>query len=115
VTKNRRPHGEERSGEAVPLHDILGRLMQERSLAGGLAVGRLASTWASVVGERLASETAPAKLEGGTLTVAVSSGPWGAQAKFLAEEIRTRANEALGDEWVTRVQIAVRDDPRKPL
>lgn len=115
MTRSRRPKGEERTSDAVPIQDILGGLLRERSLADGLAVGRLASRWPSVVGDRLASETAPARLEGGTLTVAVSSGPWGAQAKFLIEEIRKKANETLGAPVVARVQITVREDPRKPL
>jgi len=105
----------ERSRDAVPIGDILGGLFGERALTGGLQIGRLAARWPSVVGERLASETAPSRLEGRTLTVAVSSGPWGAQARFLADEIRRRANEALGSEEVERVTIVVRDDPRKPL
>jgi predicted nucleic acid-binding Zn ribbon protein len=105
----------ERSRETVPIGDILGGLFDERALAGGLSVGRLAATWPSVVGERLARETAPSRLEGGTLTVAVSSGPWGAQARFLVEEIRRKANEALGSDVVDRVSIVVREDPRKPL
>jgi len=105
----------ERSHDVVPIGDILGGLFGERALSGGLTVGRLAAEWPSVVGERLASETAPARLEGRTLTVAVSSGPWGAQARFLSEEIRRKANEALGAEEVDRVTIVVRDDPRKPL
>jgi predicted nucleic acid-binding Zn ribbon protein len=97
------------------MRDIVSGLLGERGLSGGMSVGRLAAGWASVVGDRLASETAPARLERGALTVAVSSGPWGAQAKFLAEEIRRKANEALGSEEVERVVIVVRDDPRKPL
>jgi predicted nucleic acid-binding Zn ribbon protein len=107
--------GRERSSDTVPIADIIGGLFGERALAGGLRIGRLARMWPSVVGERLAAETAPARLEGGTLTVAVSTGPWGAQARFLAEEIRRKANEALGSKEVEKVTIVVRDDPRKPL
>jgi predicted nucleic acid-binding Zn ribbon protein len=114
VPRSRYPK-RDRSDEVVPIADILGGLLGERALAGGLVVGRLAAEWPSVVGERLASETAPARLEGRALTVAVSSGPWGAQAGFLAEEIRRKANEALGSEEVDRVVIVVRDHPRKPL
>jgi predicted nucleic acid-binding Zn ribbon protein len=107
--------GRDRSSDVVPIADILGGLLGERAMVGGLAVGRLAAGWPSVVGERLAPETAPARLEGRTLTVAVSTGPWGAQARFLAEEIRKKANEALGSDEVDRVVIVVRGDPRKPL
>jgi predicted nucleic acid-binding Zn ribbon protein len=110
-----RGRGKDRSSEVVPVRDILSGLFGRHGLAGGMSVGRLAAGWAGVVGERLASETAPARLERGARTVAVSSGPWGAQAKFLAEEIRRKANEALGSEEVDRVVIVVRDDPRKPL
>jgi hypothetical protein len=49
------------------------------------------------------------------LVIAASSGPWGAQVRFLAEEIRKKVNLAFGEEHVQRVQIVVRDDPRKGL
>jgi hypothetical protein len=71
-----------------------------------------------VVGERLAAETRPSRLEAGTLTVQAASGPWGSQARFFAEEIRKRANETLGQVAVKRVQIVVAPDlnaPPKPL
>jgi hypothetical protein len=57
----------------------------------------------------LASETAPATLEGGVLTVTATSGPWGAQARFLHEEIRRRADEALGGAQITAVRVIVRN------
>jgi hypothetical protein len=71
-----------------------------------------------VVGERLARETRPARLEAGTLTVQAVSGPWGSQARFLGEEIRARANRALGSDDVKRVQVVVApdlDERSKPL
>ena len=46
-------------------------------------------------------------LEGGVLVVRASDGPWGAQAKYLAEEIRVRADEALGGGSVTSIRIVV--------
>ncbi len=43
------------------------------------------------------SRTRPRRCPGGgVLTVEASDGPWGAQAKFLHEEIRRKADEALG-------------------
>jgi hypothetical protein len=60
-----------------------------------------------VVGERLAHETRPARLEAGTLVVHAVSGPWGSQAQFLAEEIRKRANATLGTDQVQRVHVVV--------
>jgi hypothetical protein len=47
--------------------------------------------------------------------VAASTGPWGAQVRFLGAEIRARANETLGAEHVKRVHVVVRPAPRKGL
>ena len=108
----------DRSREAATISEIVGALLAQPVLAQGVKVGNLARSWAEVVGERLAAETAPTRLERGTLTVAASSGPWGVQAKFLAEEIRRRANEVLGDARVDRVVVVVdegRPTGRKPL
>ena len=54
-------------------------------------------------------------LEGGILVVAATTGPWGAQVRFLAERIRVRAEEALGAGSVATVRVVVRAEPRKGL
>ncbi|HEV8419731.1 MAG TPA: DUF721 domain-containing protein [Actinomycetota bacterium] len=72
--------------------DVLGG---ERRLAAGLLLGSLGKRWNDVVGERLAEESAPAALEGGTLLVKASSAAWAAQIKFLSREIREAANRLL--------------------
>ena len=82
----------ERSPDVQPLGEVLGRLADERPLAGGLALGRLAARWSDVVGERLAGETAPIGLDRGALTVAVTTAPWAAQVRFLAAEIARKAS-----------------------
>jgi predicted nucleic acid-binding Zn ribbon protein len=97
------------SSEPVELGDVIDNLMAEQVFARGMPVAQLAAAWPSVVGERLASETAPATLEGGVLTVTATSGPWGAQARFLHEEIRRRADEALGGGQIAAVRIIVRN------
>ena len=97
------------SSEPVELGDVIDNLMAEQVFARGMPVAHLAAAWTSIVGERLASETAPASLEAGVLTVTATSGPWGAQARFLHEEIRRRADEALGGDQVTAVRIIVRN------
>jgi hypothetical protein len=97
------------SNEPVPIGDVLDRLMADQLFARGMPVARLAASWSDVVGERLASETAPTSLEDGILTVTATSGPWGAQARFLDEEIRRRADEALGGGAVRSVRIVVRN------
>jgi hypothetical protein len=43
------------------------------------------------------------------LTVSATNGPWGAQARFLHEQIRVKANQALGGEIVETVRVVVRN------
>jgi predicted nucleic acid-binding Zn ribbon protein len=113
-----RDAGRPRGGDPAPVGEVLQGLMAERMLAQGVAVGRLAARWNDVVGERLAQETSPARLEAGTLTVTAASGAWGVQVQFLAEDLRRRANEALGEDLVKRVRVLVRErleDRPRPL
>jgi hypothetical protein len=100
---------DERTLQATPIGTIVDGLMRERAFARGVPIGRLASDWAAVVGERLAAESAPLSLDGGVLVIAVTGGPWGAQVRFLAGEIRTKVNAVLGSQEVVRVQVVVRD------
>jgi predicted nucleic acid-binding Zn ribbon protein len=114
-SKGWRGRRDERTMQDTLIGEVVDGLLRERTFARGLPIGRLASDWRAVVGQRLASESAPVSLEGGVLVVAASTGPWGAQARFLAREIANRANRSLGSELVRTVQIVVRPEPRKGL
>jgi predicted nucleic acid-binding Zn ribbon protein len=114
-SKGWRGRKDERTLTETPIGDILDGLMRERVFARGAPIGRLAADWGAVVGPRLAAESAPVSLEAGVLVVAASTGPWGAQVRFLGAEIRARANETLGAEHVKRVHVVVRSEPRKGL
>jgi hypothetical protein len=98
-----------RSEEAEAIGAVLDVLFGSRSLASGLVLGELGRQWASVVGDRLAKECSPAALEGGLLLVRASSAAWAAQVKFLAGELRERANEVLGFAGVREVRVAVQE------
>lgn len=114
-SKGWRRRRDERTLQESPIGSILDGLLREQLFARGMPIGRLAKEWPAVVGARLAAETAPVTLEQGVLVVAASTGPWGAQARFLGGEIAKRANEALGGDAVKRVQVVVRADPGKAL
>ncbi len=98
-----------RSREAVPLGEVVEGLLAEEVFARGMPIAKLVSAWPRLVGDRLAAETSPMSLEGGVLVVGASSGPWGAQARFLHDEIRKKAAEELGEEVVRRVRVVVGD------
>ena len=97
-----------RSPESTAIGEIVEGLLTEDLFSRGLPIGRLAAIWPQVVGERLAAETAPASLEGGVLIVEATNGPWGAQARFLNDEIRRHADDALGGGQVVRVHVVVK-------
>jgi predicted nucleic acid-binding Zn ribbon protein len=110
-TPGRRTAGgrEPRAERPVALGEIVDELMRREVFSRGVPVAELASRWPAIVGERLASETAPVALDEGLLTVGASTGPWGAQATFLQEQIRRNADEALGGDAVRAIRIIVRN------
>lgn len=96
-----------RSSDAVSIGDVVDRLLAEDVFQRGMPVAKLARAWPEVVGERLAEATTPVSLEAGCLVVRAADGPWGSQARYLADEIRTRADGALGGGVVTSIRIVV--------
>ena len=107
--KGWRSRRDERTGEVISLGDVVDGLMREEVFSRGIPIAELASKWPQIVGERLAAETAPTTLEGTVLTVSATNGPWGAQARFLHEQIRLKANQALGSDVIATVRIVVRN------
>jgi hypothetical protein len=96
-----------RSDDPVAIGDVVDRLLDEDVFRRGMPVAKLSRSWPTLVGERLAEATTPVSLEGGCLVVRAADGPWGSQARYLANEIRTRADEALGGGVVTSIRIVV--------
>ena len=97
-----------RSSEAEELSTVLEGLLGDRLLRAGRAVGVLGRSWASVVGERLAEESAPVSLDDqGALLVRASSAAWAAQVRFLSRELAESANRLLGDDRVASVRVVV--------
>jgi hypothetical protein len=108
-SKGWRTRRDPRSGDAVPIGDVVDGLLKEDAFSRGMPIAQLASGWPQIVGERLAGETSPLRLEAGVLVVAATNGPWGAQARFLHEQIRHKANQALGADVVSAVRVVVRN------
>jgi hypothetical protein len=96
-----------RTNRPVALGDVVDELLGEDAFRRGMPVAQLLRAWPEIVGERLAEATSPESLEGGCLVIRAADGPWGSQATYLAEEIRRRADEALGGGAITRIRIAV--------
>jgi hypothetical protein len=106
---------DERTLRETPIGEIVDGLLRERAFARGVPIGQLASDWTAIVGPRLGAESAPVSLDRGILVVAATTGPWGAQVRFLTEQIMERANAVLGEGSVRTVRVVVRPEPRKGL
>jgi len=99
--------GVQRVAAPVPLTEALETLVRRRGWSKALRSSRLWAQWEHVVGEGLASRCEPASLERGVLTVRTSSQVWATQLKYMTRHIADRANEAIGQEAVTKVVIIV--------
>ena len=98
-----------RSKEPTSLGSVIDGLMAEQVFSRGMPVASLASRWTEVVGERLAAQTQPLALEAGVLTVGATNGAWASQVRFMGEEVKRQANQALGGEPVRLVMVIVRN------
>jgi predicted nucleic acid-binding Zn ribbon protein len=95
--------------ELTGIGSVIRGLLGAPRLRRGMALGRLAKAWGDVMGDPLASETEPIALDEAGLVVGASSPAWGAQVRFLAEDIRRRASEALDGQVVGPVRVVVRE------
>ena len=100
------PRADEPSGIGAVIKELLGT----PRLRHGLALGRLSRAWPEVAGEALAKQTEPVALDEAGLVIGASSPAWGAQVRFLAEDVRRRASEALDGLPVGPVRVVIRED-----
>ncbi len=69
--------------------------------------GRAAEAWARAVGDEIAKHTAGSALREGELVVFVDSAVWANELSVMAEQLRGRVNEELGEDMVRSVRFAV--------
>ncbi|HZA60068.1 MAG TPA: DUF721 domain-containing protein [Actinomycetota bacterium] len=96
----------EGSREPRALGEVLRGIGSAGNIRNGLRLGRLVRQWQDVAGT-LASTTEPVALTDRGLVVRASTSAWAAQVRFLADEIRSRANAALGGTQIGEVQVVV--------
>ena len=86
-----------------PLTNLLAQELQGLGLAERLREADIWRLWPDVVGQAVASRAQPLRIINGTLTVAVSSGPWMQELTFLKEMMKEKLNERLGSEVVKAI------------
>lgn len=88
-----------------PLAEMLHDELKGLGLAERLREADIWRLWPAVVGQVIASRAQPLRIINGTLTVAVSSGPWMQELNFLKGMIREKLNDRLGGEVVREILL----------
>ncbi len=88
-----------------PLKSLLGSAATRFGLDDALATGSLWKRWAEVVGDDVAAHAQPTSLRGGVLRIRADSPVWAHEIGYLAEEIKRKANQALGRAAVAEVRV----------
>jgi len=100
-----------RDADPARLSDAMRDLVSRRGWDRNLALGRLRSQWADVVGEQVAARSEPIKLEEGRLTIRVEGGAWAAELALLGHSLATAVAGFLGHDLVREVAV-VAGSPR---
>ena len=70
-----------------PLNKVLGKLIKDVGIAGGVAISAVRSQWERTVGEAIALHTYPDTIKGKVLTIIVDTPQWMHHLSFFKEEI----------------------------
>jgi hypothetical protein len=87
----------------LPLSDVVRSELTSIGLAERMKEAEIWRLWPEVVGQTVAARAIPLRIIKGTLTVAVSSGPWKQELTFLKGMMIEKLNERLGGEVVREI------------
>ena len=80
------------------LGEVLGRVLQRIKVVDQKSGVGLFSAWREIVGDAIADNVTPKRLENRVLTVEVTDNAWATQLKFLEARLLSTLREHIGDE-----------------
>ena len=89
----------------LPLNDVVQVELTALGLAERLKESEIWRLWPEVVGPTVAARAMPLRIIKGTLTVAVSSGPWKQELTFLKGMMIEKLNQRLGGAVVREIVL----------
>ena len=95
-----------------PLSELLVESLQGKVMAERLREADIWRIWPEVVGPVVASRAQPVRIINGTLTVAVSSGPWMQELTFLKAIMQQKLNDRLEGNVVREIILKSGRIPR---
>ena len=93
--------------DPVPLADALAEVGADFGLADPGVIGVLQERWAEIVGPAIAPNARLRALRGSTLTIAVETGAWATQLRYLEPEMLGRISAIVGDDVIDAVRVVV--------
>ena len=88
-----------------PLRDVVREELSALGLSDRLKEAEIWRLWPEIVGQTIASRAMPLRIIKGTLTVAVSSGPWKQELTFLKTAMIEKLNARLGGVIVREIVL----------
>lgn len=98
-----------------PVADLFQEGLQGTPLGNRLREADIWRVWPEVVGNTIASRAEPLRIINGTLTVAVSNGPWMQELSFLREMIKDKLNMTLEGDIVREIVLKTGKAPKPPV
>jgi predicted nucleic acid-binding Zn ribbon protein len=84
---------------------ILQEMVRDLGIDQTLQQYNVLTSWASIVGKKIARVTTPQRIENGILFVQVSSAPWRAELTMRRMEILEKVNAAAGRQVVREIRF----------
>ena len=94
-----------RMSSPKPLSELLQDGLKGIVLGERLREADIWRLWPEVVGSAIAVRAEPIRIINGTLTIAVSSGPWMQELTFLKKMLKAKLNDSLGGEVVKEIVL----------
>lgn len=97
--------GRTKTGQIRGLKGLIGEWSEQPKVRGGLREAMIAVRWAEIVGEDLARQAEPGRLDRGTLFVAVPDSAWRHQLLYMRRQLIGRINAAVGEGTVKTIRF----------
>lgn len=103
------PHDEEPDAPpGQPIGDAIDTYLRRQGLSGASMIAAVVKAWPEVVGNEVANQARPRRIEGDALVVEVTHAAWATQLAFLSQRILSGLEGALGKPVAKRINVHVR-------
>jgi len=88
-----------------PIGAVLGELAEDLGIQAKLRQYEAVTRWADIVGQRIAEEAEPQKIEKGVLLVRVRKSVWRNELTMRKSEIVAKLNQAIGEAVIKDIKF----------